>query len=74
MTEAARVRAPDHNYSRTTQEPRTAGPGTPDPARKERILGAAADLVASSGYHAWSMQHRRRGPIARLRDLPALRR
>ena len=28
---------------------------TRDPARKERILAAAADLVASSGYHAVSM-------------------
>jgi AcrR family transcriptional regulator len=28
---------------------------TRDPARKERILGAAADLVASRGYHAVSM-------------------
>lgn len=28
---------------------------TRDPARKERILAAAADLVASKGYHAVSM-------------------
>jgi AcrR family transcriptional regulator len=28
---------------------------TRDPARKDRILAAAADLVASSGYHAVSM-------------------
>jgi AcrR family transcriptional regulator len=28
---------------------------TRDPARKERILGAAADLVAGRGYHAVSM-------------------
>ncbi|HEX3788847.1 MAG TPA: TetR/AcrR family transcriptional regulator [Pseudonocardiaceae bacterium] len=28
---------------------------TRDPARKERILGAAADLVASKGYHAVSI-------------------
>ena len=28
---------------------------TRDPARKERILGAAADLVAGHGYHAVSM-------------------
>lgn len=28
---------------------------TRDPARKERILAAAADLVARHGYHAVSM-------------------
>jgi AcrR family transcriptional regulator len=34
----------------------TAGPGrTRDPARKERILAAAADLVAGRGYHAVSI-------------------
>jgi AcrR family transcriptional regulator len=37
-------------------EARTAGPGrTRDPARKERILAAAADLVARRGYHAVSI-------------------
>ena len=30
-------------------------PRTRDPARKEKILGAAADLVAKSGFHAVSM-------------------
>jgi AcrR family transcriptional regulator len=33
----------------------TAAPRTRDPARKERILVAAADLVARDGYHAVSM-------------------
>lgn len=41
-----------------TAEP-AARPSTParvrDPARKERILAAAADLVARNGYHAVSM-------------------
>jgi AcrR family transcriptional regulator len=32
-----------------------APPRTRDPARKERILAAAADLVARNGYHAVSM-------------------
>lgn len=32
-----------------------ATPRTRDPARKERILGAAADLVARNGYHSVSM-------------------
>ena len=32
-----------------------AKPRTRDPARKEKILGAAADLVAQSGFHAVSM-------------------
>ncbi|MBF6290099.1 TetR/AcrR family transcriptional regulator [Nocardia cyriacigeorgica] len=32
-----------------------APPRTRDPARKERILAAAADLVARHGYHAVSM-------------------
>lgn len=33
----------------------SAPPRTRDPARKERILAAAADLVARNGYHAVSM-------------------
>ena len=60
MTGAARAHAPDHDYPPDPARVReSAGPAAPartrDPARKERILGAAADLVASSGYHAVSM-------------------
>ncbi|EGD43948.1 TetR/AcrR family transcriptional regulator [Nocardioides sp. NPDC057767] len=32
------------------------GPRTRDPARKQRILAAAADLMATNGYHAVSME------------------
>jgi AcrR family transcriptional regulator len=45
--------------SATPVEVGTAGPGRPrrrrDPARKDRILAAAADLVARHGYHAVGM-------------------
>src|ERR1700757_2914572 len=34
------------------ERPRTR---TPDPERKERILAAAADLIAQKGYHAVSI-------------------
>jgi len=42
---------------RTAEEPAPKHPArTRDPARKQRILTAAADLVASNGFHSVSME------------------
>jgi len=54
---AANMRKPSASYSlvRDVNALRTTGPRIRDPARKEKILAAAADLVAHSGFHAVSM-------------------